>query len=114
MKIYGIKNCDTVKKARLWLQDHQVDYSFHDFRADGIDRSMVERWLAAAGPEVLINRRGTTWKSLDSHIRDTLDSQDIPALLVAHPTLIKRPVLEVEDRVLVGFSAKSYNEFFGF
>jgi len=113
VKLYGIKNCDTVKKARQWLSAHNIECEFHDFRSDGIALDMVERWLDAVGSDKLLNKRSTTWKSLDCNIRDNLVEQDIPALLVANPTLIKRPVLERDADVLVGFSDKVYNEHFG-
>lgn len=118
MKLYGIKNCDTVKKARQWLESHQIAYDFHDFRGDGINLAMVERWLQAVPVDDLLNRRSTTWKSLDCHMRDKLTAEDIPALLVEHPTLIKRPVLELDsperdNDVWVGFSDNTYTTFFG-
>lgn len=118
MKLYGIKNCDTVKKARQWLESHQIAYDFHDFRSDGITLTMVQHWLQSVPTDELLNRRSTTWKSLDCHIRDKLTEEDIPALLVDHPTLIKRPVLELDspergNKIRVGFSDNTYNTFFG-
>ena len=118
LKLYGIKNCDTVKKARQWLEAHEIAYDFHDFRSDGISVEMVNRWLQTVPADELLNRRSTTWKSLDCHIRDQLVAEDIAALLVGHPTLIKRPVLERDDlqrdnSVSVGFSNNTYNTYFG-
>lgn len=113
MKLYGIKNCDTVKKARRWLDAQNIDYQFHDFREDGLDRNMVDHWLSAVSPEVLLNKRSTTWKSLDPQTRENLKEEDIPELLVNNPTLVKRPVLDRSGEVMVGFSEKTYNTFFG-
>ena len=113
MKLYGIKNCDTVKKARRWLDDRGIDYRFHDLRADGLDRSVVDSWLTSVAADELLNKRSTTWKSLDKTLRENLEAGDIPALLVENPTLIKRPVLEREGNLLVGFSEQAYNTYFG-
>ncbi|MDX9875288.1 MAG: ArsC family reductase [Spongiibacteraceae bacterium] len=109
--LYGIKNCDTVKKARLWLDQHQVPYRFHDFRADGIARDELATWLAELGSDVLINRRGTTWRQLDDAQKATAD-QDAATLLAELPTLIKRPVLDLGDRRVVGFQTARYAELF--
>lgn len=113
MKLYGIKNCDTVKKARSWLDSHNIDYHFHDLRVDGLDITMVESWLTTVDSSQLLNRRSTTWKGLDSDTKESLQEEQIPELLVTHPTLVKRPVLESDDNVLVGFNDKTYNTFFG-
>lgn len=113
MKLYGIKNCDTVKKARHWLASHHIDYEFHDLRADGFDRQIIDCWLGTVTPETLLNKRSTTWKSLDEETRRNLEDTDIPDLLVRNPTLVKRPVLERNEDVIVGFSDKTYNTFFG-
>lgn len=112
MKLYGIKNCDTVKRARAWLEQHGLAYEFHDFRQDGLDETMIRRWQATVSIDTLLNRRGTTWRNLDTSLRDNLAAEDIPALLVSHPTLVKRPVLERDDDVMVGFSDKGYSSFF--
>jgi len=112
MRLYGIKNCDTVKKARNWLDQHGLTYSFHDLRVDGLDGALISRWQKAVATEVLLNRRSTTWKNLTSQVRDSLEEKDIPALLIANPTLVKRPVLEHGDQVIVGFNDKTYKAFF--
>lgn len=111
-RLYGIQNCDTVKKARQWLADSGLAYQFHDLRKDGLDSDMIARWGAIAGIETLLNKRSTTWKGLPDSVRNNLDSATIPALLVANPTLVKRPVLEADGKVLVGFSATAYSAFF--
>lgn len=102
--IYGIPNCDTVRKARKWFDSMQIDYRFHDFRADGVAHAQVARWLEELGAARLINRRSPTWRSLDAATQQAAMGVDGAAVLVAHPTLIKRPVLDLGDRRLVGFS----------
>lgn len=109
MKIYGIKNCDTVKKARRWLDEKGLDYEFHDFRADGLTLEMIERWQQSVDLNTLLNRRSTTWKNLDADQRDNLKTEDIQDLLVTHPTLVKRPVLETGGKAIVGFNDKTYS-----
>ena len=107
--LYGIKNCDTVKKARRWLDEHAVAYRFHDFRADGVDKQRLTRWTKQVGWETLLNRRGTTWRGLPETARNKIDdgTSAVTAML-AHPALIKRPVLEINGTVHVGFNAVDY------
>lgn len=109
VKIYGIKTCDTVKKARRWLDENALPHRFHDFRTDGLDSDLIEKWQQSVAVTTLLNKRSTTWKNLDASVRDTLKEEDIPALLIAHPTLVKRPVLEAGGKILVGFSDKTYS-----
>ena len=103
--VYGIKNCDTCRKALKWLEAEGLEHRFHDFRKDGLDAEKVDAWLAAAGVDVLLNKRGTTWRKLDENDRVAAeaDSGRLASLLVENPTLIKRPVFEEADRLLVGF-----------
>ena len=108
MKLFGIKNCDTVKKARRWLDDHQIAYQFHDFRTDGLDPSTIQRWLNDVSWEQLMNKRGTTWRKLDDPRKDQLDTAAAIELMVAHPTLIKRPVIEDNSGVWVGFNESDF------
>lgn len=110
--LYGIKNCDTVKKARKWLDAHDVEYRFHDFRADGLDAKALKTWVKELGWEVLVNRRGTTWRQLDPAVKDSIDEASALKLMEDNPTLIKRPVLDLGDRRVVGFSEKHYGELF--
>ncbi|MGD9661464.1 MAG: ArsC family reductase [Porticoccaceae bacterium] len=112
MKLYGISNCDTVKKARRWLSQHNIDYSFHDLRRDGLDEATVQQWLDTLGAEILVNKRSTTWKNLDTELRNRLDETMIAKILAAHPTLAKRPILNNEGNILAGFSDSSYKTFF--
>ncbi|KAB7627911.1 ArsC family reductase [Alkalilimnicola sp. S0819] len=111
--LYGIKNCDTVRKARRWLDARGVDYRFHDLRADGLSAEQTARWCEACGWEQVLNRRGTTWRQLDGALKATADAANAPALLAEHPTLIKRPVLEHADRIRVGFNEADYSTLFG-
>jgi arsenate reductase (glutaredoxin) len=108
MILYGIKNCDTVKKARAWLSAEGIEYRFHDFRADGLDAAMLETFAQAAGWEVLLNRRGTSWRALSEEQRADVDRGKALALMLAHPALIKRPVLCAGSKVVVGFTPGSY------
>ena len=110
--LYGIPNCDTVRKARKWLAQHDIDYGFHDLRQDGIDAARMKRWLKKAEWEILLNRRGTTWRTLPNAVKDDLDGAQAMSLMIAHPTLIKRPVLEIGAAVHVGFKADHYAELF--
>jgi|TARA_R100000687_G_C6334152_1_gene111068 Spx/MgsR family transcriptional regulator len=109
MKLYGIKNCDTVKKARKWLDENGVDYQFHDFKKDGLDDALLSRWEKTLGWEALINRRGTTWRKLPEEVRDTISAQTAHAIMLENPSIIKRPVAERGDDVRVGFSADEWS-----
>lgn len=106
--LYGIKNCDTVKKARRWLEAQGIDYRFHDFRADGLDEKRLAAWIKTCGWETLLNRRGTTWRKLPEADRADLDAAKAAALMLREPTLVKRPVLETGREVLVGFKEAEY------
>lgn len=110
--IYGIKNCDTMKKARAWLADHSIEANFHDYKASGIDRAHLERWCNEAGWETVLNRAGTTFRKLDEADRQDLDADRAIALMLAQPSMIKRPVLEVDGRLIVGFKPELYERFF--
>lgn len=111
--IYGIKNCDTMKKARSWLQSHDVEYTFHDYKAAGIERQRLQRWCAELGWETLLNRAGTTFRKLPDTDKRDLDASKAVELMLAQPAMIKRPVLEVESRLLVGFKAEEYGKAVG-
>ncbi|MBL6761291.1 MAG: arsenate reductase [PS1 clade bacterium] len=104
LTLYGIANCDTVKKARTWLADKGRDFTFHDFRKDGLSQDMVERWLVEAPMEKLLNKRGTSWRKLPDADKANEDEAHLIALMVENPTLIKRPVIEQGGRVTVGFT----------
>lgn len=113
MILYGIKNCDTVRKARRWLDANDVVFQFHDFRADGLEQSTIESWLASVSWEVLLNKRGTTWRKLDDPRKEQLDQATAIALMLENPTLIKRPVLSVDSIYKVGFKEADYAAHFG-
>ncbi len=107
--IYGIKNCDTMKKARAWLDKHEVEYAFHDYKTAGIERERVERWAKKIGWERLLNRAGTTFRKLPDKDKADLDADKAIALMLVQPSMIKRPVLELGGgKLLVGFDAKEY------
>ena len=109
--IYGIPNCDTMKKARTWLADHGVAYAFHDYKASGIDRPQLEKWSKKVGWETLLNRAGTTFRKLSDADKNGLDEKKAIALMLAQPSLIKRPVLDLGGgRLLVGFKPEIYGE----
>ena len=110
--LYGIKNCDTVKKARAWLDTHHIEYRFHDFRSDGLELKKVQSWLQELGIEALINKRGTTWKQLDEKTRNNLTANNAAALIMVQPTLIKRPLLDIGHQRCVGFSETMYRDIF--
>lgn len=111
--LYGISNCDTVKKARRWLDDRDIDYRFHDFRGDGLAAGQVEQWLARLGWEVLINRRSSSWKALSDAERAAMSDDTAVAQVLKTPTLIKRPLLESGENLEVGFSEARYQELLG-
>jgi Spx/MgsR family transcriptional regulator len=111
--IFGIKNCDTMKKARSWLDTHGIDYRFHDYKAEGIDRGHLEDWSAQAGWETVLNRAGTTFRKLDEAARTDLNADEAVALMLAQPSMIKRPVLEADGKLVVGFKPAIYAEMFG-
>jgi arsenate reductase len=106
--MYGIRNCDTVKKARAWLEAHGVAYDFHDYKAAGIDPERRERWCKELGWEALLNRTGSTFRNLPEADKEGLDARKATALMRAQPSLIKRPVLDLGARLVVGFKPQLY------
>ena len=111
--IYGIKNCDTMKKARAWLDGHGVAYAFHDYKTAGIDRGRLDAWAGELGWESLINRAGTTFRKLADADKDGLSAEKALSLMLAQPSLIKRPVLDADGRLLVGFKPEAYQAVLG-
>jgi arsenate reductase len=107
--LYGIKACDTMKKARTWLDDQGIPYAFHDYKTAGIDRAHLQRWCAEHGWQTVLNRAGTTFRKLDDSQKADLDEARAIALMLAQPSMIKRPVLELVDRTLVGFKPELYD-----
>ena len=110
--IFGIPNCDTMKKARTWLDSHKVAYAFHDYKKQGIDKATLESWAKKVGWEVLLNRAGTTFKTLPDADKDGLTEKKAIALMLAQPSLIKRPVLEAKGKLTVGFKPEVYAQLF--
>jgi arsenate reductase (glutaredoxin) len=106
--VYGIKNCDTVKKARAWLEQHQLDYQFHDYKTDGVQPELLAQFNRHFGWEALLNKRSTTWRQLTDAQKTELNAESALPLLLQHPTLIKRPILISGDIFLIGFNADEY------
>ena len=111
--VYGIPNCDTVKRARAWLDEHQVPYTFHDFKKQGVPEAELDRWLASPGWEAVVNRRGTTWRQLDDKTRESVvDNASARKVLLAKPSLIKRPVVrwpaKARAEATLGFDAPAW------
>jgi Spx/MgsR family transcriptional regulator len=111
--VYGIPNCDTVKKARTWLDQSGVAYTFHDYKKQGADPAQIKRWVDQAGWEVVLNRRGTTFRALPESDKADLDAAKAVAIMAAHPSCIKRPVVEHAGGLLVGFDAKAWEKALG-
>ena len=111
--IYGIKNCDTMKKARAWLDGHGVAYAFHDYKKDGIERAKLEGWAQKAGWETLLNRAGLTFRALPEADKAALTEKKAIALMLAQPSMIKRPVLDSGGKLMVGFKPDIYEKAFG-
>ena len=111
--IYGIKNCDTMKKARAWLDGEGIAYAFHDYKAAGIDRGRLAGWAAQVGWEALLNRAGTTFRKLPEADKANLTEARAVALMLAQPSMIKRPVLQAGKRLVVGFRPAEYQHVFG-
>jgi arsenate reductase (glutaredoxin) len=112
--LFGIKNCDTVKKARRWLDAEKVDYQYHDFRVNGLTEEQVQRWIDNIGLSTLVNKRSTTWKTLSNTEKEQITSDYVyaAAIILEHPTLIKRPLLETNNETTVGFSEVNYKAIF--
>jgi arsenate reductase (glutaredoxin) len=111
--IYGIKNCDTMKKARAWLEKHGVAYEFHDYKSAGVERGALEGWARAVGWETLLNRSGRTFRALPPKDQQGVNEKKAIALMTAQPSMIKRPVLDVAGKLLVGFKPEEYDKAFG-
>ena len=108
LQIYGIKACDTMKKARTWLDEHGVSYEFHDYKTAGIDREHLTQWCNEHGWQVVLNRAGTTFRKLEDERKADLDQSKAIELMLAQPSMIKRPVLDLGDRTLIGFKPDLY------
>jgi Spx/MgsR family transcriptional regulator len=111
--LYGIPNCDTIKKARQWLDAHKINYRFHDYRKDGITAAQLKTWAAELGWEALLNRRGTTWRKLSETEREGINKTRAIALMAAQPAMIKRPLLDTGTHKLLGYDPDEYNKLLG-
>ena len=111
--LFGIPNCDTMKKARKWLAEQNVEYDFHDYKKAGIDKSTLQQWEKQVGWETLLNRRGMMWRKLSDEQKQTINRDNAVAIMLETPSIIKRPVLVKEKQILVGFDEKQYQSLFG-
>ena len=107
--LYGIKNCDSVKKARVWLDNKQVNYSFHDYRVDGLDSDLLQRFVDQLGVDAILNQRSTSWRQLSEEQKSDMTPEKAMQLMLETPTLIKRPILSIGDQLFVGFKPDLYS-----
>lgn len=110
--MYGIPNCDTIKKAKKWLESHDIEFQFHDFRKDGIDKALVAQFCAQLGWENVLNKRGTTYRQLSEQQKESINDTTVIDLLVEYPAMIKRPVLSAQGKLYIGFKADQYSAIF--
>jgi len=110
IKIYGISNCDTMKKARKWLEANGVDYVFHDYKKLGVPEKKLKSWVKQAGWDTVLNKRGTTWRKLDDNLKDNIDSESAIKIMLENPSIIKRPILESGKILLIGFKEADYQQ----
>ena len=113
IKVYGIKNCDTIKKALKWLADNQIAHQLHDYRVDGLDTVWLEQAEQAFGWEALVNKRSTTWRNLDQAVKENFARTTALKVLTEQPTLIKRPIILQDGKALIGFNEAEYKAAFG-
>ncbi|MET1255162.1 Spx/MgsR family RNA polymerase-binding regulatory protein [Aliikangiella maris] len=113
VEVYGIKNCDTVKKALTWLTANQIEFEFHDFKKEIPNAELIQLWLELIGQETLINRRGTTWRNLNDSQKSLTDTDSLIDLIMQNTSLIKRPVLKYHGNWTVGFKAETWQTYFG-
>lgn len=112
-KLYGIANCDTIKKARNWLDSREIAFAFHDYRKQGLDMTLLQTMEATLGWEAMLNRRGTTWRALPDSVKSSIDRASALKLMLENPAIIKRPILAKGNQFLVGFNQQQYQEIFG-
>jgi Spx/MgsR family transcriptional regulator len=110
--MYGIKNCDTIKKARSWLDQAAIEFTFHDYKKDGLDLALVDQWLDELGWEALINKRGTTWRALPDDLKTRMDNASARQAMLENPSIIKRPLLDTGSQKLLGFKPDTYAALF--
>lgn len=110
--MYGIKNCDTIKKAKKWLNEHDVQFTFHDYRKDGLSEELLSSLESSLGWESLLNKRGTTWRKLPEEIKDSINRESAIAIMLENPAIIKRPILNTGKSLELGFSDATYQQLF--
>ena len=110
IKIYGIPNCDTMKKSRCWLEANGIEYDFHDYKKLGVPENKLKNWVNQAGWETILNKRGTTWRKLDDEVKDNIDEAAAIQLMLDNPSIIKRPILESGKLLLIGFRQDEYRQ----
>ena len=110
VKIYGIPNCDTMKNARRWLEANGIEYDFHDYKKLGVPEKNLKNWVNQAGWETILNKRGTTWRKLDDELKHTIDNESAIKVMLDNPSIIKRPVLESNHLLLIGFKEDEYRQ----
>ena len=111
LDVYGIKNCSTVKKALDWLDNHDVDYTFHDYKKSGVDEAVLRQAIALHGWENVINRKGMTWRNLSADVKETMDKTNAITVALENPSIIKRPMLVKRDTILLGFDPEQFSKF---
>lgn len=111
--MYGIPNCDTIKKAKKWLEANQIEYSFHDYRKVGLDAAQLKVWATELGWETLLNKRGTTWRQQPDEVKESINEASAIELMLQHPAMIKRPLLDTGSVRKVGFKDTEYSALFG-
>jgi Spx/MgsR family transcriptional regulator len=110
--MYGIKNCDTIKKARKWLDAQGIEYNFHDYKKDGLEESLLREWVSELGWDALVNRRGTTWRKLPEDVKDSIDETSAITLMLENTSMIKRPLLDTQTKKTLGFKDELYQAIF--
>lgn len=107
-RLYGIKNCDTIKKAKKWLESHNIDYQFHDYKTQGVPQKELKEWVKQQGWQVLLNKRSTTWRKLDDTKKNSVDESSAIEIMLDNSSIIKRPVLAMKGEIIIGFDESCY------
>ena len=110
--LYGIANCDSIKKARRWLNDHHIEYQFHDYKKQSLTEQKLQQWVQQVGWEILLNKRSTSWRKLDEQHKISVDEPSAIQIMLNNPSIIKRPVLDFKGNLIVGFKAENYEKLF--
>ena len=110
--LYGISSCDTIRKAKTWLKNRQIEFEFHDYRKQGLEQQLLQSMISALGWEAMLNRRGTTWRTLPDTVKDQIDQASTIRVMINNPAIIKRPILATDKQLHLGFSDQQYQEIF--